>query len=177
MLTNDRVSLVPLDPAEISDEYVGWLNDPQTFRVLGTKFGQTKASVRRYVESITPPNVLCKILQRPDLKHVGNIALHMLDPIHRHMEIGIIIGAPEGRGKGLAREACSLIMDFGFRHLNLHKITAGTVITNVAMSRTFLSLGFRIEGTLIEDYYLDGEYFDLQRFGLLRREYFAQVGG
>lgn len=175
MLKNDRVTLIPMDAVEISDEYVGWLNDPVTFRFLGTKFGQTKATVRKYVEAITAPNTLCKILVPPDMRHVGNIALHMFDSTHRIMEIGIIIGDTEARGKGLAREACQLIIDFGFRHLNLNKITAGTVVENLAMTRTFLSLGFRIEGTLVQHYYLDGKYLDLHRFGLLRSEYFEGV--
>lgn len=171
MLESESISLIPLDPADVSETYVSWLNDPATFRFLGTKFGQTQASVRRYVEKITPPNLLCKIVRKSDQGHVGNITLHQFDPIHRRMEIGIIIGDPSARGQGLGREACGTIARFGFDHLNLHKITAGTVVENAAMTRVFTSLGFTIEGRLREHFSLDGAFHDVYRFGVLRAEF------
>jgi RimJ/RimL family protein N-acetyltransferase len=175
MLEGNSIVLAPLDPGDISQDYVSWINDPDTYRYLGTKFGQTPSSVRRYVESIQPPNVLCKIVRKADGAHIGNIALHHFDAVHRRMEIGIVIGAAEARGKGFGREACSLIAQFGFDHLNLHKITAGTVADNVGMTRVFQSLGFTIEGTLVEHFFLEGRYHDVHRFGLLRSA-FRPVG-
>ena len=126
MLEGALVRLEPFDPSDVSDEYLGWLNDPETFRFLGTKFGQTRSSVRAYVEGVQPPNLLCRIIERPAGRHVGNIALHQIHPVHRSAELGILIGAPDARGKGFGREACALLIQYGFDHLNLHKITAGT---------------------------------------------------
>ena len=168
MLEGSLVRLEPLGPDDVTDEYVGWLNDPETFRYLGTKFGQTRASARRYVESIAPPNLLCRIVEKSSGTHVGNIALHSIHPVHRSGELGILIGAASARGKGLGREACRLLVGYAFDHLNLHKITAGTVDKNVAMKQVFLGLGFTIEGTLRQQFYLDGAYHDIYRFGLLR---------
>lgn len=168
MLEGLHVVLQPLDASEVSDDYVGWLNDPESFRYLDTKFGQTRASVRHYVESIQPPNLLCRIVEKGQRRHVGNLALHQIHPVHRSAELGILIGASDARGKGYGREACELIIRYAFDHLNLHKITAGTVDKNVAMKQVFLSLGFSIEGTLVQQYYLEGTYHDIFRFGLLR---------
>ena len=175
MLEGTSILLEPLDVADVSQDYVSWINDPDTYRYLGTKFGQTPSSVRRYVEGIRPPNMLCKIIRKADRTHVGNIALHHFDPVHRRMEIGIVIGVADARGKGFGREACSLLVQFGFDHLNLHKITAGTVTDNIGMMRVFQSLGFTIEGTLIEQFFLEGRYHDVHRFGLLR-SVFRPVG-
>jgi RimJ/RimL family protein N-acetyltransferase len=171
MLEGDLVRLEPLGPADITDEYVGWLNDPATFRYLGTKFGQTRASVQRYVEGVHPPDLLCRIVEKGSGAHVGNIALHSIHPVHRCGELGIMIGSPAARGKGYGREACRLIIDYAFDHLNLHKVTAGTVDKNVAMKQVFLGLGFTIEGTLAQHFYLEGQYHDIYRFGLLRKAY------
>ena len=168
MLEGALVRLEPFDVTHVTDEYVSWLNDPEVYRYLGTKFGQTRASAQRYVESITPPNLLCRILETASNRHVGNIALHQMHPIHRTAELGILIGPPEARGKGLGRDACRLLIAFAFDHLNLHKITAGTVVDNVGMKQVFLRLGFQIEGTLAQHFYLDGAYHDIYRFGLLR---------
>lgn len=168
MLEGSLVRLEPLGPDDVTGEYVAWLNDPETFRYLGTKFGQTPASVRQYVESVRPPDLLCRIVEKTSGAHVGNIALHSIHPVHRSAELGILIGAAEARGRGLGREACRLLIAYAFDHLNVHKITAGTVDRNVAMKQVFLGLGFTIEGTLRQQFYLEGTYHDIFRFGLLR---------
>lgn len=168
MLEGQRVRLEPLGPEHVTDEYVAWLNDPATFRYLGTKFGQTRASVLEYVSGIRSPDLLCRIIETSGGAHVGNIALHSIHPVHRSGELGILIGAAAARGKGYGREACGLLVAYAFDHLNLHKITAGTVAENAAMKQVFLGLGFTIEGTLAQQFYLDGQYHDIYRFGLLR---------
>jgi RimJ/RimL family protein N-acetyltransferase len=171
MLEGRLVVLQPLNAEDVTDAYVGWFNDPETFRYLGTKFGQTRASIRKYIEQTPAPNVISRILEKASRRHVGNITLHEFDPINQRMEMGIVIGEAEARGKGYGREACSLLAAFGFDHLNLHRITAGTVVDNVAMTRVFQSLGFKIEGTLAEHYYLEGRFHDVHRFGLLREHF------
>jgi RimJ/RimL family protein N-acetyltransferase len=171
VLETRNLLVVPLDPADVSDEYVSWLNDPETCRYLGTKFGQTRSTVRAYVEAIRPPNLLCKIVVKEGARHVGNIALNLFDPIHHRMELGIVIGVADARGRGFGREACSVLIEHAFVHLNLHKITAGTVADNVGMKKVFLDLGFIVEGTRIEHYYVDGGYHDYLLFGLTRARF------
>ncbi|GMV21734.1 MAG: hypothetical protein AMXMBFR57_16830 [Acidimicrobiia bacterium] len=171
MLDGPLIRLEPLGVDDVTAEYVSWLNDPETYRYLGTRFGQTSASVRRYVERIQSPDLICKIVRKSDDRHVGNVTLHQFDAVNRRMEIGIIIGDRSARGQGLGRQACSAIAAFGFDHLNLHKITAGTVVENQAMTRVFTSLGFGIEGRLVEHFYSEGRFHDVLRFGVRRSQF------
>jgi RimJ/RimL family protein N-acetyltransferase len=171
MLEGPKVALVPLDVTDVTPEYVDWFNDPVTFRFLGSKFPQTLTSVRAYVSSIQRPNFICRIVRRADGRHIGNIALQGFSPVDRRMELGIVIGDAESRGRGFGREACSLAVAFAFDHLNLHKVTAGTVAGNDAMKNVFVSLGFAIEGTLTEHYALEGRYLDVFVLGVLRRTF------
>ena len=171
MLEGRRVRLAPLDVADITSDYVSWLNDPATFEFLGSKFPQTATSVRRYVESVAPPNFLCRIIRQADDAHVGNIGMSGFSTVNRRMELGIMIGDPSARGQGLGREACSLAVEHAFDHLNLHKVTAGTVVENAGMTKVFQTLGFTIEGTLREHYALRGGYRDYHVFGLLRNQF------
>ena len=171
MLTGRSICLVPLDVDDITNDYVDWFNDPDTFRFLGSKFGQTRTSVRKYVERLQAPNMICKILAKPDFKHIGNIAMSGFDPVNRRVELGIVIGAKDMRGKGVGKEACSLLIQFGFDHLNIHKFTAGTVAPNVGMKKVFLDLGFDIEGTFVQHYFLEGQYLDYFQFGLIREKF------
>ena len=174
MLDGSLVRLAPFGPDDVTDDYVGWLNDPETFQYLGTKFGQTRATARRYVDGIEPPNVLCRIIDKASGAHVGNVALHSIHTVHRSGELGILIGSPTARGRGFGREACALLIAYAFEHLNLHKITAGTVDKNVPMKQVFLGLGFALEGTLRNQFYLRGEYHDIYRFGLLRDAFMSR---
>jgi RimJ/RimL family protein N-acetyltransferase len=174
MLEGRLVQLEPLDAEyDISREYVTWLNDPAVFQFLGSKFPQTQHTIRRYVEQLVPPNFIAKIIERESRQHVGNIAMHQFDPTHRTIELGIIIGAAAARGKGYGREACALAVRYAFDHLDVEKVTAGTVHGNDAMKSVFLSLGFKVEGTLRSQYFLQGARLDVFRFGILRAEFFS----
>lgn len=51
------------------------MNDPNTFRFLGPKYGQTRASVRRYVEHRRAPNVTCRVVKKASQKHIGKGAI------------------------------------------------------------------------------------------------------
>jgi ribosomal-protein-alanine N-acetyltransferase len=171
MLNGKLVQLAPLGVDDVTEDYVSWFNDPETFRFLGSKFGQTQALVRDYIGQIRPPNLMARILRREDQRHVGNLALQGFDPINRRMELGIVIGVADARGKGFGRDACSVIIEHAFDHLNVHKITAGTVVGNAGMAKVFTQLGFAVEGTLREHYFLEGRYHDMLRFGLLRPDF------
>jgi RimJ/RimL family protein N-acetyltransferase len=171
MLIGSGVSLDALDVSQVSDAYVSWFNDPATFRFLGSKFPQTPASVREYVASVRAPNFICRIVTNDDGAHVGNIAMYNFHPVHRRMELGIVIGAASSRGRGIGREACRLAIAHAFEHLNVHKITAGAVGDNTPMARVFTSLGFVVEGTLREHYFLGDHYRDYHVFGLLRSQF------
>jgi len=55
--------------------------------------------------------------------------------------------------------------------LNLNRISAGMVGENVASKRLFEKVGFTLEGTLREAFYLNGKYHDCYRYGILRKDY------
>jgi RimJ/RimL family protein N-acetyltransferase len=176
MISGQSVRLEALDPErDVTPEYLSWLNDPAVFRFLGSKFPQTTLSARNYVQGITRPNFIAKIILRADGRHIGNLAMQGFDPIHRNMELGIVIGETAARGKGYGREACTLAIRYAFDHLGVQKVTAGTVAGNDGMKKVFLGLGFAIEGTLRSHYELEGKRLDVLRFGLLRGESGMQV--
>jgi diamine N-acetyltransferase len=108
---------------------------------------------------------------KPDNKYVGNIAMQDFDPVHRRMELGIVIGVSEARGHGIGKQACSLMVKYAFEHLNVHKITAGTVTENVSMDKVFRSLGFKVEGRLLQHWFVEGKYHDIYRYGLLGQDF------
>ncbi len=72
-------------------------------------------------------------------------------------------------GQGLATEALSALVQWGFETLNLNRIQAGLDTRNPASARVLEKVGFRREGTMLEDCIVNGEVSDSWIYGLLRR--------
>ena len=84
--------------------------------------------------------------------------------------IYIGLGDKEYRGKGMAKEALSLAIDFGFMELNFHRIQLSVISYNNAAISLYEKLGFIREGVMREFVCRDNKRFDLYTYGLLRRE-------
>jgi ribosomal-protein-alanine N-acetyltransferase len=68
-------------------------------------------------------------------------------------------------------DALASIIGYGFEHLALNKIEAGTNVNNDRSSGLLRKLGFQLEGTLREQRNRRGVFGDVLFFGLLKREW------
>ncbi len=78
---------------------------------------------------------------------------------------------PKAWGQGYATEASAHLVEHGFRDLRLHRVSAVVGADNDASKRLCDRLGFVHEGTAREAQYVDGEYADVDRYGLLVDEW------
>jgi len=173
-LVGDRLYLRLLEPEDVGEDYVAWLNDPEVTRYLETgrwpsSIEGVRAWVRRFADSRT--DLAFAIVDRASEAHVGNVTLNHIHPVHRTADTGLMLGRKDFWGKGYAREAWSLVIDYGFRRLNLRKIVAGVVAGNDASLAVLRSLGFQAEGTPRREFWVDGAYRDAVRLGLFREEF------
>ncbi|NWF69499.1 MAG: GNAT family N-acetyltransferase [Chloroflexi bacterium] len=76
-------------------------------------------------------------------------------------------------GQGLMPEALRRVVRFGFEEMGLNRIEADSSALNTASARVLEKVGFRQEGLQREQYYEEGQFYDLMLFALLKRE-FAQ---
>ncbi|MCI0709788.1 MAG: GNAT family N-acetyltransferase [Chloroflexi bacterium] len=83
-------------------------------------------------------------------------------------EISIVIGDP---GKGFGREALTLLIEYGFRELNLNRIELTVLSFNAAAIHLYQKLGFQQEGVLRQHLFRDGTYHDTWVMALLRDEW------
>jgi diamine N-acetyltransferase len=78
-------------------------------------------------------------LNRP----VGQISLYDINWEHKRAEYGrLMIGDPAARGKGLAKAATMLLLDFGFDSLGLHEIVLEVFEDNLAAYNLYAACGF-----------------------------------
>jgi RimJ/RimL family protein N-acetyltransferase len=102
---------------------------------------------------------------------VGILNLDGLDWPNSHTELGIAITSPEARGQGYALEALSLVIDYAFGELGLHRIWARVIEDNIRSLHLFERLGFKKEGRLREHVLRHGAYRDMVFISLLSREW------
>lgn len=76
-------------------------------------------------------------------------------------------------GHGYATDACRAMLDFGFRQLNLHRISAAIGPENAASIAVVKHLGFRYEGTIRDHVFTNGAWRDSQLYSLLDHEWKA----
>ena len=97
---------------------------------------------------------------------IGSCTLFHVEPRHRRAEIGYALRS-DLWGRGLAREAVALALDWAFRTLGLHRVEADIDPRNDGSRQLLQRLGFRSEGVLRERYFVDGRSSDTEWFGLL----------
>lgn len=114
-------------------------------------------------------SVTFAVTRREDGLLVGAVGL-ILDGANETAELGYWIGKPYW-GRGYASEAARAVVGWGFSALGLHRVHASHFPRNPASAAVLRRIGMRHEGRLREHVKKWGERLDLERYGILRREF------
>ncbi len=167
-----RIMLRPLEEGDYGDEYLRWLNDPEVNAYSQRRpFPNSRESMRSYQQGLeaSRSGFVLAIVERESGRHLGNVSLVNLNPVHRCGEVAILVGAEGARGRGIGREAVYLVTRHAFDFHNLHKVFAGTF--NPAFVRCVEGLGWKKEGVFRERIWSGGRYHDQTWLGILRSEF------
>lgn len=171
-LEGERIYLRPLHENDALGDYPHWLNDKQVCQYNShgdTLYTQEMALA--YIQSVQN-NVTCKVFAICDKTsdvHIGNIALQAISLKNQSAEFAILLGNKAFWGKGLSKEAGTLLLDYGFHALNLHRIYCGTSEINFPMQHLALSLGMTLEGRRKEAMKKDGLFYDILEYGIINK--------
>ncbi len=140
-----------------------WVDDPDGRMFLLTRSSSEFQTLEQLVEAKN--NVIGMVTA--DNRPIGALAYLNINKEHGVAELRKLIGDPITRGKGYAREASQVWIEYGVINLGLRKIFLSTLETNLANIMLNESLGFRVEGLLREECFIDGEYHDVLRMSLI----------
>ena len=101
---------------------------------------------------------------------IGAIGL-TISKIHRKAELGYWIGVPYWEN-GYCTEASQAIIEFGFKELNLNRIYARAMDSNIGSWRVMEKVGMKYEGTRRQDAIKNGVPVDLKSYAILREEFY-----
>jgi RimJ/RimL family protein N-acetyltransferase len=173
-LVGDRLYLRGLVVNDLDDDYLTWLNDAEVCQYNSHHvFPFTRESGEDYIRRVSASRsdlVLAVVLKENDV-HIGNISLQRISCVNRNAEFAILFGAKEAWGKGYAKEAARLLLNHGFRELNLHRIYCGTSDDNVPMQRLALALGMVEEGRRRQAMFKNARYVDIVEYGILAADF------
>jgi RimJ/RimL family protein N-acetyltransferase len=108
-----------------------------------------------------------------DDKLIGMVLLGGVELTNQTATLGIAIGDPAYWSKGYGTDAMQLILGYGFRELNLHRVTSSTISYNVRSVKVHEKVGFKREGVQRESIQREGQRYDVIHFGILRHEWQA----
>jgi RimJ/RimL family protein N-acetyltransferase len=170
-LVGPRIQLAPLQPKD-SAALFRWINDRELV-IFNAGFHpvharQHDAWMKRVVNS--PDVAIFAIRQTRGDRLIGVCQLHSISPVHRSAELQIRIGDASARGRGLGSEAVRLLVEFGFRDLNLHRIWLRVFRSNTRALRTYAAAGFVKEGIMRDAAFIDGRFVDVVVMRKLDRE-------
>jgi len=178
-LVSDQIYLRPVVTTDATRAYVSWLNDPETTRYLESGgIQETVDSIVAYIERYQNRSdalFLAIVLKAGDI-HVGNLKLEPINWRHHNAALGILIGAPEARGRGIGGEAIILLLRYSFDVLKLHRVALGVTADNLPAIRCYRKIGFKEEGRLREAIRREHGFVDGFWMGILADEFRQRYG-
>ena len=140
-----RFRLRELTEADISERYVCWFSDPDAQRYIVTsKQAPTAASLREYVrQRANRSDVLfLGIFDKATGLHIGNVKYEPVDSAQGYAVMGILIGEPGFRGKGVAREVLSASGQWLKLHRGIKQVLLAVNRDHLGAIRAYEKAGF-----------------------------------
>ncbi|MFC3212349.1 GNAT family N-acetyltransferase [Planomicrobium okeanokoites] len=100
---------------------------------------------------------------------IGAVEITIRSVANKSGEIGYIVN-PDHWGKGIATEAASMMIGFGFKELELHRIYATCAPGNEGSRKVLEKLGMRFEGRMRDHILLKDGWRDSDLFSILAGE-------
>jgi RimJ/RimL family protein N-acetyltransferase len=174
MLIGSRIYLQPLSEAELPAMFPWW-NDARTRRWARTTFPQTLEGSKKHVAELAEIGAKSSdfpfaIWSFEEKRPIGHVGLYGVDWVDRNAWLGLIIGEKSWWGQGIAGEVASLLFDFAFGELGIHKICTGVSSPNNRSLGATSKMLTRV-GIAQEEGFVDGQYIDDNIFELFDRDW------
>ena len=169
-MIGERLYLSPVN-ADDAESYIKWMNE----KFVATHFGQyvnvvsSKNEMKWLFEPGSDVQRYAMVLLDGDIM-IGCISLQNINHLNRNAFLGIFIGEEEYRSKGYGAEAIRLLLEYGFKTLNLHNIMLSVTEDNKAGITCYKKAGFREIGRRREWIYRNGKYIDVIYMDILESE-------
>lgn len=145
-IVTDRFVLRPLTAADATRRYQRWLRDMRARRYIQfAARSRSLPALRAYIAARQRRNdcLFLGIFLRAGGEHIGNIKYEPIDRARGAAEMGILIGEPGWRGRGVAPEVIRASARWLNDHRGVTKILLGVEKANRVAFAAYRRAGFR----------------------------------
>ena len=174
-LVGDRIYLSPKGTSEEEiQKFTKWMNDFEVTDYTG-RTGQivTLPGEKDYLENAAKDleKRNFNIVEINSDKLIGTVGLEHINWIERSAVLGIFIGDGDYRSNGYGTEAIRMVLEYGFKYMNLHSIRLDLLSINERAHKCYLKCGFKDVGKSREEIFLNGAYYDKLHMDILENEF------
>lgn len=108
---------------------------------------------------------------------IGDAALMAIDTNNASASFRIAIWFKEMRDKGFGTEATRLLIGFGFRDLDLHRIELEVYAFNPRAQNVYENVGFKLEGTKRQALKWENKWIDAKMMAMLADDHKKSISG
>ncbi len=168
LIQTKRLEIKIFSKENITEKYLKALNQNEIIGLTEARHQHwDKQKVIRFIENANKPgeSMLFSVLLKEQKKLIGNIRLFNFHKIHKRAELSFLFYDIDERNKGFATEALDAVLIYAFEELMLHRVHADYYELNSSSAKVFKKLGFHVEGTYKDHFWLNERYVDSVRVG------------
>ena len=174
-LKGKNIYIRALEPNDLEFIYT-MENDENVWEVSNTQTPYSRFLIRQYLENANQDIYEAKqlrlaICQDEDFPALGLIDLFEFDPKNNRAGIGIVIQGVNNRKLKIGSEALELLINYSFKHLNLHQLYANIGEENKASKALFTKFGFKCVGIKKDWNLVHGVYKDEGMYQLINQQF------
>lgn len=144
-IQSERFVARQLDLSDVTLRYLSWFNDVAALQFIqAAKYTQTLEGLRVYVQDkrVADNALLLGIFANNGTLHIGNIKFEPIDFKLEMAVVGILIGDPDWRGKGVFKEVFLSVANTFQEVLGIHTFWLGVSRYNQLAIKAYKNSGF-----------------------------------
>jgi RimJ/RimL family protein N-acetyltransferase len=175
MIYGERIRLRHVEREDLL-LFVNWLNDPEVRQGLALYLPLSNAEEENWFEELLKRSkdeqpLVIEARGEAGWVMIGNSGFFRFDWRNRSAELGIMIGDKRYWNQGYGTEVMRLLLQHGFKTLNLHRIFLRVFENNPRAIRAYEKAGFQHEGRMRQAEFQDGKYWDVLLMSALFSEW------
>jgi len=172
-LIGKKCYLSPIDVNDV-EKFTEWLNDLEITQNLQIyPHVISVENEKGFLEKLAKEHTY-SIIDIKTNELIGNCGFMDIDNLNQTAEVGIFIGNKNYWNNGYGKEALILLMDYGFKALNLHNIFLKVYSFNERGIKCYEKIGYKIIGKRRESLLRGKERYDIIFYDILHSEFYEK---
>lgn len=154
--------------------FLKWLNDPEITKWLLNFLPFSEIETDDWMSQIGREKKYLEthfIIEKTNFGPIGSCSLSQINYKDQDSIMTIYIGEKNFLNQGFATESLKLLMEYGFKQLNLNRISSWVLESNQKSINLLIKSGFKLEGEKRKSFYRNGCFYSRLLFGILKEEY------